>query len=165
MKKLNLTLFLFLVFVLCQNSSFAQKLSPGDLLYKVNQTVLGVNTENKILFINVWKSSDFESRQNTKEFNKIAKIYEYGKLKYGSKGVCFINISLDDNLTDWQIALKKDSVNTIHNLENTSGKYNEIINYFDNKTGSVLISSNGELLKTNLTKENCFDTFKTYITR
>lgn len=143
----------------------AQTLNPPDLINLVNKSVKDVNTENKILFINVWKSSDFDSRQNTKEFNKIAKIYEYGKLSHGTKGVCFINISIDNNLTDWSIAIKKDSVQTKHNLENTSGSYSEILNYFEYKPGSILISSNGQLLKRNLTKENCFDTFKSYITR
>lgn len=137
----------------------------NDLQTVVSKTIQDVQLENKILFINVWKSSDFESRQNTKEFFKIAKIYEYGKLSHGSKGVCFINISLDNNITEWQIAIKKDSIHNKYNLENTSGAYTEILKYFENKPGSILLGSNGELLKRNLTKENCFETFKSYITR
>jgi hypothetical protein len=154
-----------LLFFTCLTTSLVAQINGNDLRAKVLTTVSDVDLENKILFINVWKSSDFESRQNSKEFNRVAKIYREAKLKNGLKGVCFINISLDENASVWNISLQKDSINCDYNFENISGKYSPIIQMLDNKTGSIVVNSAGQVLAKDLKKDDCFVLFRSQITR
>jgi hypothetical protein len=158
--KLPVILFLFVL-----SSGIKSQVNNGlEIRNKAMFAVSDINLENKILFINVWKSDNLESRENNKEFTRVSKIYEQAKLKNGLKGVCYINISLDDP-TMWRISLKKDSIDTKYSFENSSGKYNSLTELFDNKTGNIVIGSNGEVLGNNIKKEDCFILFRSLITR
>ena len=130
----------------------------------IQKAISGIDLENKILFINVWQSGDFESRANNKEFIRVSNIYKKAKLKNGLKGVEYINISLDQ-LVSWEIALKRDTIISDHSLENSSGKYDAILKEFNFKTGSVVVNSNGEVIKTGLNDQTCFKFFNSLITR
>ncbi len=150
--------------------TFALQLAKGqnkDADYRslIQATIPDIKLENKILFINVWQSGDFESRANNKEFIRVSNIYKGAKLKGGLKGVCYVNISLDKPLSIWEIALKRDSIISDYCLENNSAKYDAIIKEFDNKTGNVVVSSTGEVIKTGLDDQGCFKFFNKLITR
>jgi hypothetical protein len=153
-----------LLLLLCLGTGlFAQ--TGNEIRSKILSTIPNVELENKILFINVWKSSDFESRENTKEFLRVANIYKQAKLKNGLKGVTFINISLDDNVQTWSISVQKDGLQTDYNFENTSGKYSDVLQLLNNKAGSLVINTNGDVLATDLKKDDCFPLFRSQITR
>ena len=92
-------------------------------------------------------------------------IYEKAKLKNGASGVAFINLNIDSELYNWIIATKKDSVISNYNLENTSGKYKSLANYFDGKTGNMVIGNDGTIIARDIKKEDCFNLFKSLITR
>jgi hypothetical protein len=157
--------FLFLIVPFCFISTISlSQVNGSDVRNNVLKLFDDVDLENKILFINVWKSDNFESRENNKEFVRVSKIYQQAKLRNGSKGVCYINISLDDPAM-WRISLKKDSIDTKYSLENGSGKYNGLLTMFDNKPGNIVIGNDGEVLSNNLKKDNCFYLFRSLITR
>ncbi len=132
---------------------------------KIQFAIPDLNLENKILFINVWQSGDFLSRQNNKEFLRVSEIYKGAKLKNGLKGVCYINISLDNDNTIWEISLKKDSVMSHNSFNTDSKRFDEVLKYFGNKTGSRIVNSNGEIVSKDVKKENCFNLFRSLITR
>lgn len=158
------TPFKTLLFLLCMGTGlFAQ--NGNEIRAKVLSTVPNVELENKILFINVWKSSDYESRENTKEFLRVANIYKQAKLKNGLNGVTFVNISLDDNAQTWSISVQKDGLQTDHNFENTTGKYSDLLQLLNNKTGSLVVNSNGDILARDMKKDDCFPLFRSQITR
>jgi hypothetical protein len=145
-------------------SSFKGQINGSELRNKVLLSVNDINLENKILFVNVWKSDNPESRENNREFARVSKIYEQAKLKNGLKGVSYINISLDDPAM-WRIALKKDSIDTKFSLENSNGEYNSLVELFNSKPGNVVVGNDGEILGTNIKKEDCFILFRSLITR
>lgn len=141
------------------------QVSGQDIRSKALQTVPGINLEDKLLFISVWKSSDYESRQNNKEFNRVANIYSVARLKNARKGVCFVTISLDDNSSAWHISVKKDSINCNYNFENTNGKFTDLIALLNNQTGSIVVDAAGAVLAKDMKKEDCFPLFHSLITR
>lgn len=163
--KTGLKFLLFGASFLMMLSSKAQNFSGNDIRNACNDLVPELNLQNKILFINVWQSSDLASRENNKEFLRVSSIYEKAKLKNGPAGIVFINLSIDNELYNWIIATKKDSLVSNYNLENTSGKYKSLANYFDGKTGNMVIGSDGTLITRDIKKEDCFNLFKSFITR
>jgi hypothetical protein len=120
---------------------------------------------NKILFINVWRSDDQQSRDNTKEFLRVSNIYTQAKLKNGSAGVVFINICIDPELHSWIMSVKKDEIVSKYNLENSDGSYTSLVKYFDGKTGSIVIGNDGTTLAKDVKKDDCFPLFRSFITR
>jgi hypothetical protein len=120
---------------------------------------------NKILFINIWRSDDMESRENNKEFLRVSNIYSQAKLKHGSAGVAFINICIDHELYTWVMSTKKDETTSKFSLENSTDKYKALVKYFDGKTGSVVIGNDGTTLARDIKKDDCFPLFRSFITR
>jgi len=120
---------------------------------------------NKILFINVWRSDDEQSRENNKEFLRVSNIYSQAKLKNGSSGIAFVTICLDPELHKWVMSIKKDEIVTKYNLENSTEKYNALVKFFDGKPGSIVIGNDGTTLAKDITKDDCFPLFRSYITR
>lgn len=164
--KTGLRLFIFAVSYLTTSTfSSAQNLNGNDLRSICLDLIPELNLQNKILFINVWQSSDISSRENNKEFLRVSNIYTQAKLKNGSAGVAYINLNTDSELYNWIIATKKDSIVSKFNLENTSGKYKPLVNYFDGNTGNVVIGSDGALIARDIKKEDCFNLLKSLITR
>jgi len=163
--KTGLRLLLFAASFFMMSHLTAQNFSGSDIRNVSLDLIPELNLQNKILFINVWQSSDISSRENNKEFLRVSSIYEKARLKNGSAGVAFINLSIDNELYNWIISTKKDSLISNYNLENTSGKYKSLANYFDGKTGNIVIGSDGTIIAREIKKEDCFNLFKSLITR
>jgi hypothetical protein len=155
---------IFTFLALFSFSRFYSQSNGLDIRQRALVSVDGLNLENKILFINVWKSDNAVSRENNKEFTRVSRIYEQAKLKNGLKGVTYLNISLDDPML-WRISLKKDSIETKYSLENSTGKYASLLQIFNNQPGNIVIGSDGDVLGTNIKKEDCFILFRSLITR
>lgn len=143
--------------------------SKSDPGAEIRNTAISIVPEldlmNKILFVNVWRSSDQESRDNNKEFLRVSNIYKQAKLKNGSAGVAFITICIDPELHTWVISTKKDEITTPFNLENSSEKYDALIKYFDGRPGSIVIGNDGTTLAKDIKKDDCFPLFRSFITR
>lgn len=164
MKKHFIPLLMALILFAGFNSLNAQ-VSGNDYRKVVMDLLPEVNLDNKILFINVWQSSDINSRENNKEFLRVSNIYSAAKLKNGSKGVAFINLSLDKDLYMWMMSVKKDSVASASTLDNTTAKYEAITKLFGDFTGNVIVGSDGNIIAKDIKKENCFNIFRSLITR
>lgn len=164
MKKHFIPLLMSFILLAGFNSLNAQ-VSGNDYRKVVLDLLPEVNLDNKILFINVWQSSDINSRENNKEFLRVSNIYSAAKLKNGSKGVAFINLSLDKDLYMWMMSVKKDSVSSPSTLDNTSAKYEAITKLFGDFTGNVIVGADGNIIAKDIKKENCFNIFRSLITR
>ncbi len=163
--KTGLRLLLFASSFFMMSHLTAQNFSGNDIRNVSLDLIPELNLQNKVLFINVWQSSDIASRENNKEFLRVSSIYEKAKLKNGAAGVAFINLSIDSELYNWIISTKKDSLISNYNLENTTGKYKSLANYFDGKTGNMIIGNDGTIIARDIKKEDCFNLFKSLITR
>ena len=164
--KLRIKHFLIMVSIGWISSSLnAQSLNGTSIRNTCIELIPELNLENKILFINFWQSSDLLSRENNKEFLRIGNIYTQAKLKNGLAGVVYLNVCLDSELYNWIVSTKKDSIISAFNLENTSGKYKSIINYFDGKPGNIVIGNDGTIISKDMKKEDCFILFRSLITR
>lgn len=139
--------------------------SGADYRNAVASLFPDLNLENKILFVSVWQSSNIDSRENNKEFSRVSNIYKEAKLKNGLKGVTFINLSVDKDTYMWMISVKKDGIISEYNLENSTGKYDSIAKLFGDYPGSIVVGSDSEIIAKNITKDNCFNTFRSLITR
>lgn len=165
MKKLALfILFIFIFFnnLICQESS--------DNFIELKKTIETINPNldltNRLIFVEVWKSSDFESRELNKEAFRVYKIYEKAKLKNGEKGVVFLSINLDDNSQIQEISIKKDSVNesVVYTdkgmIELLKNRYNMV----DSKN-NMLVDKNGLVVFKNIQQDQIFSSFNFQITR
>lgn len=164
MKKHFLPLLMSFILLSGFNSLNAQ-VSGFDYRKAVIDLLPEVNLDNKILFINVWQSSDINSRENNKEFLRVSNIYSAAKLKNGNQGVTYINLSLDKDLYMWMMSVKKDSVSSKGTLDNTTSKYEAITKLFGDFTGNVIVGSDGNIIAKDIKKENCFNLFRSLITR
>jgi len=164
MKKHFMPLIIAIILFAGFNSLNAQ-VSGNDYRNAVAGLLPDLNLDNKILFINVWQASNIDSRENNKEFLRVSNIYSVAKLKNGSKGVAFINLSLDKDLFMWMQSVKKDSVASNYTLDNTSAKYEAITKLFGDFTGNVIVGADGNILAKDIKKENCFTFFRSLITR
>ena len=170
--KTSFKLFITLVaaIALCgpARSQADQKALP-DFGLEIRNTATSVVNEldlaNKILFINVWRSDDPVSRENNKEFLRVSNIYAQAKLKHGAAGVAFINICIDPELYTWVISTKKDDIASKFTLENTTDKYKALVKYFDGKPGSMVIGNDGTTLARDISRDDCFPLFRSFITR
>ena len=124
-----------------------------------------LNLDNKILFINVWQSSNINSRENNKEFLRVSNIYSSAKLKNGLKGVVYVNLSLDKDTYMWMMSVKRDSIASPYNLESTTAKNESLAKLFGDFTGNVIVGSDGTILAKDIKKEKCFSLFRSLITR
>lgn len=160
LKSIALALFAILI------SNYVQaQVSGNDFRNSVSELIPQVNLENKILFINVWQSSNIDSRENNKEFLRVSNIYQAAKLKNGNKGVAYINLSLDKDAYMYIMSVKRDSVSTPFTFDNTTGKYNDLAKLFGDFTGNVIVGSDGNIIAKDIKKENCFSLFRSLITR
>jgi hypothetical protein len=141
------------------------QVSGNDYRNTVVSLIPDIHLENKILFINVWQSSQLDSRDNNKEFLRVSTMYSSAKLKNGLKGVCYVNLSLDKDVYMWMMSIKRDSITSGYNLENTSGKYDSLAKLFGDFTGNIIVGSDGAIIAKDIKKEKCFPTFLSLITR
>lgn len=153
------------LFLMATCTSIQAQVSGNDFRNTTASLIPDINLDNKILFINVWQSSNIESRENNKEFLRVSNIYQSAKLKNGTKGVVFVNLSLDKDTYMWMMSVKRDSIISTYNIENTTGKFDTLAKLFGDFTGSVVVASDGVIIAKDIKKENCFPLFRSLITR
>jgi hypothetical protein len=141
-----------------------------DRFTALKQAVIKINPEvdftNKLVFISVWKSSDFESRELNKEAFRVYKIYKDAKLKNGEKGTVFISLNLDHDDQITEITTRKDSLDkeviytNLALLEELKSRYN-----LQAANNTILIDKTGDVKYTNLSKDQIFISLRNLITR
>ncbi|MBL7922189.1 MAG: hypothetical protein JNJ40_17875 [Bacteroidia bacterium] len=124
------------------------------------------NIDEKLILISFWSPNNNESRQLNKEVNRVANIYKNAKLRGGKNGMYFFNYCLSDDMMNYKMAVKRDSLNLNASLlQNNENKI--IINSIDpnHSLQTILFTSTGEVLETNTKKEDVFALILKQITR
>ena len=117
-----------------------------NLFMKVKERLKAEHPElkldNKLIVINVWSAQDKQSRDLNGELNKAYTIYEYAKLKGGSRGMIGVMISTDEDFNLNEVALTKDNnsknVAMVSNGLNVSGLKN------------IIYASDGSVIQKNI---------------
>ncbi len=159
MKKiiLNLIFGLFLIsFVTkAQNPSYMQLVSI------IQSKLPSLDVTNKIVVINVWSVANLASRDANKEFDKAYKLWEYAKLKNGTKGVVIISCNVDADATTADITATKDGIVNLIKLNKTD------YSFLNNVTaGTNLVFDNtATKVYENLSADKIFNSFVNLLTR
>ncbi|MES2512676.1 MAG: hypothetical protein V4580_00975 [Bacteroidota bacterium] len=159
--------FFVILFALLQIQLNAQEPTNFTAL---KQAIINVNPEvdfaNKLVFISVWKSSDFESRELNKEAFRVYKIYKDAKLKNGEKGTVFISLNLDQDSQITEITTRKDSLDKEIIYTNAT-LLDELKSLYHLQTANntILIDKTGDVKYTNLSKDQIFVSLRSLITR
>jgi hypothetical protein len=146
--------FLLPVFTNAQAPNFSEL---RQLIYASNPD-LEIN--DHLIAFNVWQMNDAESRLSNQSFEKAYAVYEFAKLKGGNKGLIVILFNQDNLSTEAVILLQKDGVKRVLSLP---------VNALNaSKLGAIrngVYSSEGQLLRTNLSANQVFDFIHSLITR
>ena len=123
-----------------------------------------VLVNQRLIAINVWSSTDKNSRDLNLEFEKAYKSFDYAKLKGGNKGIIVLNINLDNNSISGDITLKKDGVSKIISIPSDNI---EILKELKGKAAgyNIVFDSNGNMVYENLKTGFVFNSIQQLITR
>ena len=161
--------FFLYAFILCiSHSSKAQDTQKS--FDELKQTVAKLNPQvdfsNKLVFVSVWKSTDFESREINKEAYRVYKIYKQAKLKNAENGVVFISINLDTDSQNRILAVGKDGIE-----ESLVYSDDQLINLVQSgfnlsaTQNTIVIDKTGAIQNTNMPKDQIFPSLRNLITR
>lgn len=159
MKKIVLNLIFGLLLV--SFSSKAQVPSYNQLVSIVQAKLPSLDVYNKIVAINVWSASNAASRETNKEFDKAYKLWEFAKLKNGSKGAVVISCNVDNDATTASIAITKDGITKLINVNKNDYDFLKNISLGSN----YVYDNTGAKLYENLTSDKIFTSFNQLITR
>lgn len=158
MKKIVLNLIFGLLLV--SFSSKAQAPSYNQLVSIVQAKLPSLDVYNKIVAINVWSASNAASRETNKEFDKAYKLWEFAKLKNGSKGAVVISCNIDD-VTTGNISITKDGITKLISLNKADYDF---LNNLSAGTNCVY-DNTGTKVYENLSADKIFNSFNQLITR
>lgn len=102
------------LFVFCLLAS-GLMLSGQNTLYKnikqlILQTHPEISTDNRLIAFNIWSMDDQESRETNKGFERAYQVYEFARLKGGSKGMIVIAVNKDNLSPEAVITFSKDGI-------------------------------------------------------
>ena len=149
MKKIITIAFLVLIF---------KTNAQTDLFEKIKNTMKiehpEIKLDNKLISINIWNSSNQDSRDANKQFNKAYSVYEFAKLKGGLKGIICVTINkLQENAS---IILTKDGATKIIVINTI--KVEESLN-------NIVFDQQGNEVYKNIATDKIFESINKLITR
>ena len=118
-----------------------------------------VTTDNRLIAFNVWSSSDMESREENKSFEKACSVYEYAKLKGGSKGIVVVAVSKDNLSSTAVISFTKDGIHKLISCKMAD------IEGIDAVAKNMVFDSQGKEVYKNLPSSEIFNSIHQLITR
>ena len=123
-----------------------------------------VSIDQRLIAINVWSSSDKNSRDLNADFEKAYKVYEFAKLKGGNKGIIVLNINLDNNSVNGVVTLKKDGISKIIAIPSDKS---EILKELKGKASgyNIVFDTNGNTVYENLVAGTVYESIHKLITR
>ncbi|MDP1800931.1 MAG: hypothetical protein Q8L81_06250 [Bacteroidota bacterium] len=125
-----------------------------------------VNIDDKLIIVSFWTPANNESRDLNKEIKRVQNIYQVAKLKGGTKGLYFFNYCVAEDVLNYKVALKRDSLDARSSLiQNENNK--ELINNVSvaQVPLTILYNSAGEVLENSIKKEDVFKLISKQITR
>ncbi|MBL7912681.1 MAG: hypothetical protein JNJ41_16585 [Bacteroidia bacterium] len=124
------------------------------------------NIDDKLIFVSFWTPANNESRELNKEIQRVQNIYQIAKLKGGSKGLYFFNYCVAEDVLNYKLALKRDSLQTRSSLIQNEETKPLINNLSASQVPlTILYNSIGEVLDNNTKKEDVFKLISKQITR
>ncbi len=164
MKKLYLFFFLFFICLISQSQIINNQFENIKQLIK--EADPKANIDDKLILISFWSPDNNESRELNKEINRVANIYKNAKLKGGKNGMYFFNYCLEENVMNFKLALKRDSLdNKSSYIQNENSK--PLVNSFVTAQipHTILFDSYGNIVEQDTKKENVFKLMSKQITR
>jgi hypothetical protein len=101
----------------------------------------GIDLQNKIIVVNIWSTTNTESRNCNKAISKTMQMYQYAKLKGGTKGIVTFDICLDDLLNAAQIIRAKDEVTNSILLSNEQNLQLKESNFVFDSFGKLIFQN------------------------
>lgn len=124
------------------------------------------NIDDKLIFVSFWTPANNESRELNKEIQRVQNIYQIAKLKGGSKGLYFFNYCVAEDVLNYKLALKRDSLQIRSSLIQNEETKPLINNLSASQVPlTILYNSIGEVLDNNTKKEDVFKLISKQITR
>lgn len=164
MKKIYLFFFLFFYCFISQSQITTNQFENIKLLIK--EADPKTNIDEKLIMVSFWNPSSLENRNLNKEIKRVETIYKTAKLKGGKNGIYFFNYCISDDVMNYKMAVKRDSLDLNASLlQNNENKI--IVNSIDpnHSIQTILFTSTGEVLETNTKKEDVFTLILKQITR
>lgn len=153
----NLLLFLFILICFglqAQTGLFAKLRSVISLTHPE------INIDDKILALNLWSIDDAGSREANKSFDKAYSVYEFAKLKGGTRGIVVVAVNKDNLSGMATITFGKDGIRKVISLGIES--FSEI----DFKSlSNIIFDSSGNEIHKNLNSAEIFSSVNQLITR
>ena len=119
-----------------------------------------LDVEEKLVAINIWSSSDKNSRECNKAFEQVCSTYAYARLEGGRRGVLLVLLN-KENLDEMALlAVGKDGLVCSYSL-----KASDIASVSDLPKKNIVYNSKGETVYTNLSTDQVFTSFQSLITR
>ena len=125
----------------------------------INITHPEINTENRLIAFNVWSVDDSESREANQSFEKAYSVYEYARLKGGSKGIIVVSFNKDNLSSSAVISYNKDGIFKIIPFKVTD------LEGLNEGTSNLVFDSGGNEIYKNLSAQNIFSSIQHLITR
>ncbi len=164
MKKIYILFFLtfFWLFSKSQNPNIPFE----NIKQLIKQADPKANIDDKLIIVSFWTPANTESRELNKEIQRVQNIYQVAKLKGGSKGLYFFNYCVAEDVLNYKLALKRDSLNAKTSLIQNEGNKEFINNVSVAQVPlTILYKSNGEILENGTKKEDVFKLISKQITR
>lgn len=164
MRKIYLFFFLFFSCFILQSQTTSNQFANIKQLIK--EADPKANIDDKLILVSFWSPNNNESRELNKEINRVSVIYKNAKLKGGKNGVYFFNYCIEENVMNYKLALKRDSLdNKSSYIQNETSK--TLINSFaiTQVPHTVLFDSNGNIVEEDTKKEDVFKLMSKQITR
>ncbi|MBA3683071.1 MAG: hypothetical protein H0W73_18190 [Bacteroidetes bacterium] len=164
MKKIYVLL--FLVFAWAISKSQITNIQFENIKQLIKEGDPKANIDDKLIMVSFWTPANSESRDLNKEIKRVEGIYKTSKLKGGKNGIYFFNYCISDDVMNYKMAVKRDSLDSKASFfQNEESK--AIVNSIDpNKTiQTILFTSAGEVVEMNTKKENVFKLILKQITR
>lgn len=164
MKKIYLLFFLLFSCIISQGQNIHEQFENIKQLIK--EADPKANIDDKLILVSFWSPNNNESRELNKEINRVSNIYKNAKLKGGKNGVYFFNYCIEENIMNYKLALKRDSLdNKASYIQNETSK--PLVNNFalTQVPYTILFDSNGNVVQENTKKEDVFKLMSKQITR
>lgn len=152
-KSQNMKNFFLIIAITFSLNVFAQDSFYTNLISKIKSKYPEINTTNKLIAINFWQAKDISSRECNKQFDKVFTVYEFSKLKGGSKGIICFNVCIDESLAE--ISSQKDGIKKLMPLTISA----------NDGLKNIVFNTNGEEVYKNLESNIIFESIHQLITR
>jgi Skp family chaperone for outer membrane proteins len=164
MKK-NYILF-FLAFFWFISKSQNPSIPFENIKQLIKQADPKANIDDKLVFVSFWTPNNNQSRELNKEIQRVQNIYQVAKLKGGNKGLYFFNYCIAEDVLNYKLALKRDSLQARSSLIQNEETKQLINNLSASQVPlTILYNSAGEVLESGTKKEDVFKLISKQITR